>query len=138
MLGELENNKIDVVFGLGPFIADENRFEYLEQALQEFVTLIVPTADEFPAWMNLWKGFQAEVWISLILVTFFYGILWWTFGRKNEIILSFRKFLICVQNSFYILIQGNIIPPKRLPLRFFFLFWCLFIFIVYTEHQSQL
>lgn len=139
MYGLLQKRKVDIVFGLAPGKYTDNQFQSLQNVVYDILTWIVPTADEYPKWTNLMFIYKIDVWLILIVSIIVNGISFWCFGRKFEIIYSFKHLSTCLVNSFsLVLFQGGLRTPKTTTIRILFLFWGFFSVIMYTVHQCKL
>lgn len=134
----LQEKKVDLVLGLATYDINATEFETLEQAVFEYVVWLVPTASEYPLWINLLNIFKIDVWVYLACAILVNTFAFWTYGRKIEI-LTYRKLSECFVQCCEIFLQRNTNkPPKIIVMRIIFAFWSMFCIIVYTAHQSQL
>lgn len=139
MFKELFDKKIDLIFGFTygnysyTFDFDPSFCHLADKSVWFF-----PTALQIAQWKNLTAIFEPLLWIIIFVMIIINGTAWWIVGRNRENSNEFNKLTLCLMQSFYVLLQGSVIPPKKVNVRLTFGIWSISCLLIFTAHQCQL
>ena len=77
-----------------------------------------------------------QVWVCIAAATLAIGPVVWVVMRSSGIVLPLHVTSFNMFRSF--VVQTNFLPPRSTSLRFVFLFWYFFCYIIYGEWRISL
>lgn len=135
----LDEHGADIIVGMIIGNASlKHDFEETTYLHSDALAFFVPTAGPVENWKNLIILFEKRVWIGLGVAIFVAILTWWLIGFFQDDYEGYSNFVTCAFKVWCVIFSSFNRLPKSFLLRFLFVFWSFYAFIMTTTYQSVL
>jgi hypothetical protein len=139
MSGEVFHKRVDM--GVGSFILQPERFEYLDSSYpyyNEMYYWCVPRARRIISWRQVFATLQWQTWLLILFIFVAYTMILYLLSLMEVKESFYKKFSNSVFNNFAIFIgaSGHVLPRSQ-SVRVYTLFWIVICLILNIVYQTQ-